>query len=264
MPLAATDRRDKLALGFADSKSHRRTYPLCDKSGRHEPSCPESYTIRELPGGTPENAHHIGSVPLIQRFIEPINQNTLALAASASFPLQDLSRYNPFTERLTRPDARQWPVIMGAAPPLCWPGAHGASTRMPRRLYEYPARRRQSDAPPCGTAVTRRTLPCLRSCARSCRRCRGHPAGVDRTPRARYRLYGPAGGPWCGGRAADLGGHPGHEAHLLGAVPRRNVHAPDLSPHAPGDGLWLPPEERQCWPVCAYGAWRPDRGAVYH
>src|SRR5262245_51277012 len=30
MPLAATDRRDKLALGFAESKSHRRTDPWCD------------------------------------------------------------------------------------------------------------------------------------------------------------------------------------------------------------------------------------------
>src|SRR5919108_2886646 len=33
MPRAATDRRDKLSLGFADAKSHRRTYPLRDISG---------------------------------------------------------------------------------------------------------------------------------------------------------------------------------------------------------------------------------------
>src|SRR5512132_843888 len=34
MPLAATDICDKLALGFADSKSYRRSYPLRDDKAR--------------------------------------------------------------------------------------------------------------------------------------------------------------------------------------------------------------------------------------
>ena len=36
MPRAATDRRDKLSLSFADAKSRRSTDPLRDKTGRKE------------------------------------------------------------------------------------------------------------------------------------------------------------------------------------------------------------------------------------